>query len=132
MLDKPYYNLADQMCRSNGWILGQDKGEMVIGVPQADGSQVSVVFNDFQDSTGQFAIRLWTPVCQAAQLPADQATQLNWQLPQGCLANREGAIVLTATRVFNFTNQADLTHLINTLVYYGAFYAGHYGGGGAG
>jgi len=128
-MDKPYYNLCDQLCRSNGWALGQDKGEMVVGVPQADGSQVSIVINDFQDATGQFAMRFWTPVCMATQLPAEQAVQLNWQLPQGCLANREGQIVLTSTRLLNMTNQADLTHLLNTLAYYGAFYAGHYSGG---
>lgn len=123
MQSRPYYGLFDQMCRSSGWILGQDKGEIVLGVPQDDGVQVSVVVNEFQDSTGQLALRFWAPVAPADQVPADQALQVSFQLPHCCLGNREGHIVATATRVVNFTSQADLTLLIQTLSYYAHFYA---------
>ncbi len=129
MIQKPYTSMMDQICRSNGWVLGSDKGEMVIGVNTADGAQQPVVINDFQDgSTAQFAIRLWSPVCPADRLPADQALQLNMQLPHGCLANREGQIVMTATRVLNMTNQTDLTNLLSVIAYYASFYAKHYAG----
>ena len=126
MNQRPYYNLFDQMCRSNGWVLGQDKGEMVLGIPQPDGSQVSLVVNEFQDSTGQLALRFWAPVAPMDKVPADQALQVNYQLPHCALGNREGAIVATATRVVNFTSQADLTHLIQTLSYYAHFYGQHF------
>ena len=127
MQERPYYNLMDQMCRSSGWILGQDKGEMVLGIPQG-GENQNVVVNEFQDSSGQLALRFWTPVAAKATVPADQALTINWQLPHCALAEREGAIVITATRTSNQTNQADLTALISTIAYYGNFYRKHYGG----
>ena len=64
MNQRPYYNLFDQMCRSNGWVLGVDKGEMVIGVPQQDGHQQGVVVNDFLvlvDSANQFRAQGYSP-----------------------------------------------------------------------
>lgn len=127
MHDKPYYSLMDRICRSNGWVLGQDKGLVVIGVPQQDGSQQSVVVDEFQDTSGQFAIRLWSPVAPADRVPADQALQVNAQLPHGALANREGQIVVAITRIWNATNQMDLTTIMSVIAYYAAFYAKHYG-----
>lgn len=126
MQSRPYYGLFDQMCRSSGWILGQDKGEMVLGVPQDDGTQVNVVVNEFQDATGQLALRFWSPVAPVDKVPADQALQVSYQLPHCCLGDREGTIVTTATRVVNFTSQADLTNLIQTLSYYAYFYGRHF------
>ncbi|MBL4845546.1 MAG: hypothetical protein JKY65_08475 [Planctomycetes bacterium] len=126
MQERPYYSLFDQMCRSSGWVLGQDKGEIVLGVPQEDGTQVSIVVNEFQDSTGQLALRFWSPVAPADRVPADQALLVSYQLPHCTLGNREGQIVATATRVVNFTTQADLTHLIQTLSYYAHFYGKHF------
>ena len=126
MQDRPYYNLFDQACRSNGWVFGQDKGEMVLGVTQQDGTQVSVVINEFNDSTGQFAIRLWAPVAPADKVPPDQALQVNSALPHGCLANKDGQIIMTVTRILNMTNQADLTNLVQVISYYAHFYGNHF------
>jgi hypothetical protein len=126
--ERSYYGLFDQMCRSCGWVLGQDKGEMVLGIPQDDGSQVSIVVNEFQDSTGQLALRFWSPVAPVDQVPPDQALLVNYQLPHCSLGDREGQVVATATRVVNFTTQADLTHLIQTLSYYAHFYGAHFAG----
>ncbi len=127
-MDKPYTSMMDQICRSSGWVLGYDKGEMVLGVPTQEGGQQAVVVTDFQDGTGQLALRLWSPVCPADKLPADQALGINWQLPHGSLALNEGQVVLTATRILNLTNQTDLTNLISIISYYAAFYGKHYGG----
>lgn len=126
MQGKPYYNVMDQICRSSGWVLGQDKGDMVLGIPQQDGSQISVVVNEFTDSTGQFAIRLWAPVAPMDKVPPEQAMQVNSQLPHGCLADKDGHCVMTVTRVLNLTNQADLTNLLQVLSYYAHFYSGHF------
>ncbi len=123
---RPYYGLMDQICRSNGWVLGADAGEMVIGVPQPDGSQQSVVVNDFTDTSGQAAIRMWSPVSPQDRVPADQALGVNFQLPAGCLAIREGQVVVCATRVVNYTDQAELMSLIHTVAQFASFYANHY------
>jgi hypothetical protein len=128
MQERPYYSLMDQICRSNGWLLGQDKGEMVLGIPQQDGSQQSVVINDFVDTSGQAAMRMWSPVAAADRVPADQALQVNFQLPAGALAVREGQVVVCATRIVNVTNQAELAPLLQTLAHFAKFYASHYGG----
>lgn len=128
MQSRPYYNMMDQICRSSGWVLGSDRGEMVIGIPQQDGSQQSVIVNDFQDTSGQAAIRLWSPVGPADRVPADQALTVNFQLPLGFLAVREGQAVVCATRIVNFTAQAEMTHLLHTVAYFAKFYATHYGG----
>lgn len=125
MQDKPYLSLMDKICRSNGWVLGADRGETVVGIPQGGGQQ-SVVVTDFQDSTGQFAIRLWAPVAPADKIPPEQALEVNYALPHGCLATKEGQVVLTATRIWNLTNQADLTNLLSILAYYADFYGKHY------
>jgi hypothetical protein len=123
---RPYYNMMDQICRSNGWVLGSDAGEMVVGVPQQDGSQQSVVINDFQDPSGQPAIRMWSPVAPSDRVPADQAMGVNFQLPCGCLATREGQAVICETRVLNYTDQAELTTLLHTIAQFANFYANHY------
>jgi hypothetical protein len=122
---RPYYSMMDQICRSNGWVLGSDKGEMVLGIPQGD-AQVSVVVNEFQDATGQLAIRFWSPVAMVDKVPADQALQVNYQLPHGCMADKEGQIVLTVTRIWNFTSQADVTNVLQNLSYYAQFYRQHF------
>lgn len=126
MQDRPYYSLFEQTCRSNGWILGQDKGEMVLGVPQQDGSQVSVVVNEFQDATGQLALRMWSPVAPTDKVPPDQALQVNYQLPHGALADKGGQVVVVCTRIVNLVNQAELTNLITNVTYYAHFYGQHF------
>ncbi|MGE0710561.1 MAG: hypothetical protein AB7N76_27210 [Planctomycetota bacterium] len=126
MQQPSYFNLFDQICRSNGWVLGSDRGEMVLGVPQSDGTQMSVVVNEFQDATGQLALRLWSPVAPADKVPADQALSVNSQLPHGCLANKDGQVVVTATRILGYTSQADLTSLIQNLTFYAHFYSKHF------
>jgi hypothetical protein len=125
---RSYYNKIDQICRSSGWVLGTDLGEMVIGVPQADGSQQSVVINDFQDPSGQAAIRIWSAVAPIAKVPVDQAMTVNFQLPAGCLAvNPElQQVVICATRIVNYTDQAELSTLLSTVAHFAAFYAKHY------
>jgi hypothetical protein len=115
----------DQICRSNGWILGTHAGEVVIGVPQGDGKQQNIEVNEFQDS-GQLALRIWSPVTQASKVPSDQALQVNFKLPHGALAEKDGSIVVVATRLWSQTNQADLTHVLQTVAHYAAFYANHY------
>jgi len=124
--EKPYYSLMEQVCRAQGWVLGQDKGDMVLGVPH-EGEQQSLAVYEFQDSSGQFALRLWSPICAADKLPADQALKINYQLPHGALAVHDGAVGMVATRVLNHTNQTDLTTLVTALTYYAAFYKQHYG-----
>ena len=126
MQDRPYFNLFDQICRSNGWVLGSDKGEMVLGIPQQDGSQQSVVINDFQDSSGQPAIRMWSPVAPTEKVPADQAMSVNAQLPHGHLAVQNNQVVMMTTRLVGLLNQAELSTLLSVLSYYAAFYRGHY------
>ncbi len=126
MLGRAYDGMMDQICRSSGWVLGSDSGEMVIGIPQQDGSQQSVIVNDFQDTSGQAAVRLWSPVCPVDKVPADQALTVNFQLPMGCLAVREGQVVICATRIVGFTDQAEMTSLLHTVAYFAKFYAGHY------
>jgi len=88
-VQRPYQGMFDQICRTNGWVLGEDKGEMVLGIPQGDG-QVSLVVNEYQDATGQLALRFWSPVAPTDKVPAEQAMQINAQLPHGCLADKEG------------------------------------------
>ena len=127
MQSRPYYSMMDQICRANGWVLGADRGEMVLGVPQQDGSQQSVIVNDYVDTSGQAAVRLWSPVAAADRVPADQALTVNFQLPLGFLAIREGQVVVCATRIVNFTDQAEMSNLLHTVAYYAKFYATHYG-----
>jgi hypothetical protein len=118
--------MMDQICRSMGWVFGSDRGEMVIGVPQQDGSQQSVEINDFVDTSGQAAIRLWSPICPADKVPPDQALTVNFQLPAGCIAVKDGMAVICSTRIVNFTDQAELTSLVHTVASYAAFYKNHY------
>ena len=126
---RPYYNKIDQICRSNGWVLGSDQGELVISVPQADGSQQSVVINDFQDPGGQAAIRIWSPVAPVDKVPIDQAMTVNFQLPAGCLAVNPtiNQVVICATRIVNYTDQAELSTVLSTVAHFASFYAKHYG-----
>lgn len=125
---KPYHNFFDQICRRNQWILGEDKGEMVIGVATGDGGQRSVVVNDFQDTSGQLALRMWSPIVQVGRVPADQALKINMQLPHGALAEHQGQVVLVSTRVFKGANPSEVSDLVAALATFAAFYAKHYGG----
>ena len=125
MQEKVYYGLLDQICRSQGWVLGTHQGEVVVVVPQADGKTQNIEINEFQDSS-QVALRIWSPVCPAAKIPADQALTVNFKLPHGALAVKDGTVVVVVTRLFNQTNQADLTHVLQTVAHYAAFYANHY------
>jgi hypothetical protein len=125
MTQRSYQGMFDQICRTNGWILGEDKGEMVLGIPQGD-VQVSLVVNEYQDATGQLALRFWCPVAPADKVPADQAMQINSALPHGCLATKDDQVIMTATRILNMTNQAELTVIFQTLAYYADFYGKHY------
>jgi hypothetical protein len=118
-----------QICDRNGWILGYDKGELVIGVTLQSGEQRSIVVGEFQDMSGQIALRLWTPIAPASAIPAEQALQLNMQLPHGALAIKDGRAVLVATRVYKDANLSDMSNLMSTIAYFGDFYGKHYGGG---
>lgn len=127
-MGKPYQSFFDGLSRRNGWVVGEDKGQMVLGVPTADGGQRPIVVAEFQDSSGQLALRFWAPVAPIGKVPPDQALKLNYQLPHGALAEKEGQVVIVATRVFNGINAADVTNVIAALAHFSGFYAKHYGG----
>lgn len=125
---RPYEGMLDQICRSNGWVLGEDKGQLVLGIPGGDGNQAAVVIDEFQDSTGQQALRFWSAVAPQSKVKPDQLLTINAQLPHGALAFKDGQAVMLATRVLNLTSPADLATVLTALAYYAGFYRKHYGG----
>jgi hypothetical protein len=125
---KPYYQFMDGICRRNGWVLGEDRGDMVIAVPTGDPQPRPVVVLDFQDTTGQLALRFFSPVVPAGKIPADQALAINFQLPHGAIAIKDGQVVICATRVLGTANPTEVTGVIAAIATYAAFYAKHYGG----
>jgi hypothetical protein len=121
--------MMDQICRAQSWTLGTDQGEMTVTVPQQDGSDQVVTINDFNDPSGQAAIRVWSPVTVVGKVPPDQALTVNFQLPAGALATNAATnqIVVCATRIVGFVNQAQMVTLISTVAHFASFYANHYG-----
>lgn len=126
-MSRPYEATLDRICRSNGWVLGEDKGQVVLGIPGGDGGQIAVVVDEFQDSSGQQALRFWAAVAPQSKVKPDQALGVNAQLPHGALALKDGQLVMLATRVLNQTSPADLTTILSAVAYYAAFYRKHYG-----
>lgn len=124
---KPYFQFIDGISRRNGWILGEEKGRMVVGVTTSDGNKRSILVDDFADTTGQLVLRFWCQVGPVGRVPADQAMKINIQLPHAALADRDGIVVITATRMMQFANPSEVSLLLASMATFAQFYARHYG-----
>jgi hypothetical protein len=123
MQDKPFYSLMEQLARRFSWEMSSELGEMVLTITM---QKVYVI--ESYDSQGQLVMRFFSKICPVDKMDPKEALKLNFQLPYGYLAIKDGDIVITATQLFKGANPSEVGTVLSNMAYYAQFYGQHYGG----